>query len=367
MKIIYLNETIELGNSSASTQHFLINGVSDQVQLNIKAYATQTSDLFYIVASDGTTKINSIDNSGNMFLKGGAQIKPTIDSTSALTISNAAGTSLVTFDTTNKRVGIGIVSPTSKLHVVGQSDEIQTKITANATQTNDIVEILASDGTTKKLQFTNSSQLALGGIAAGAILTLPAGTATAGKAPLKFTSGTLLAAAVAGAVEFLTDKWYGTITTGAARKELALVDVALTTGRVVFTTTNGRLLDSANLAWDNVNKYLTITGGSAQSSVTKGLVVNSGLGSGGADSFNAKGSTDQNLIITDTANNRVGFGTSSPTAKYDFNTDILRLRTAKTPATSGAAGNTGDICWDADYIYVCIADSTWRRGSIATW
>lgn len=33
----------------------------------------------------------------------------------------------------------------------------------------------------------------------------------------------------------------------------------------------------------------------------------------------------------------------------------------KTPATSGAAGVTGEISWDATYIYVCIATNTWRR------
>lgn len=51
------------------------------------------------------------------------------------------------------------------------------------------------------------------------ILELAAGTGT--KAPLKFNSGTLMATAVAGAVEFQTDKYYGTMTTGAARKAFA--------------------------------------------------------------------------------------------------------------------------------------------------
>lgn len=80
-------------------------------------------------------------------------------------------------------------------------------------------------------------------------LHLPAGTATANTAPLKFTSGTLLTTSVAGAVEFLTDKFHATITTGAARKELTLNDIALTSGRVPFATTNGRLTDSSSLAY----------------------------------------------------------------------------------------------------------------------
>jgi hypothetical protein len=37
------------------------------------------------------------------------------------------------------------------------------------------------------------------------------------------------------------------------------------------------------------------------------------------------------------------------------------------PATSGATGTAGDIRYDADYIYVCTAASTWKRAAIATW
>lgn len=92
---------------------------------------------------------------------------------------------------------------------------------------------------------------------ATARLHLAAGTATAGTAPLKFNSGTLLTTAAAGAVEFLTDKFYGTITTGAARKELTLNDAALTSGRVPFATTNGRLTDDADFTF--ATDTLTVT------------------------------------------------------------------------------------------------------------
>lgn len=70
-----------------------------------------------------------------------------------------------------------------------------------------------------------------------AILHLKAGTATANTAPLKFSSGTLLTTAEAGAVEFLTDAYYGTITTGAARKTFAFLESP------VFVTPN---IDTAN-------------------------------------------------------------------------------------------------------------------------
>jgi hypothetical protein len=56
----------------------------------------------------------------------------------------------------------------------------------------------------------------------------------------------------------------------------------------------------------------------------------------------------------------------SPAGKFDSYTDTFRLRTAKTPASAAAAGNQGDICWDADNIYICTATNTWKKAAIAT-
>lgn len=55
-------------------------------------------------------------------------------------------------------------------------------------------------------------------------ITLRPGTTAAGTAPIKLTSGPLLSASEAGAIEFLADKYYGTITTGNTRKEFAFTD-----------------------------------------------------------------------------------------------------------------------------------------------
>ena len=63
----------------------------------------------------------------------------------------------------------------------------------------------------------------------------------------------------------------------------------------------------------------------------------------------------------------VGIGTTSPSALLDVNSNTVRVRTARTPASATAAGNAGDICWDANYIYVCVATNTWKRTAISTW
>ncbi len=63
----------------------------------------------------------------------------------------------------------------------------------------------------------------------------------------------------------------------------------------------------------------------------------------------------------------VGIGTANPTALLDVNGNTIRVRTSKTPASSSDPGNTGDIAWDSDYIYVCVAANTWKRVAIASW
>lgn len=45
----------------------------------------------------------------------------------------------------------------------------------------------------------------------------------------------------------------------------------------------------------------------------------------------------------------------------DVRNDLIRLRTPKTPANSTATGSTGQICWDANYIYVCYNTNQWGR------
>ena len=64
---------------------------------------------------------------------------------------------------------------------------------------------------------------------------------------------------------------------------------------------------------------------------------------------------------------RVGIGISSPTTLLDVNSDTVRLRTARTPASATATGTAGEICWDANYIYVCTATDTWRRTALSSW
>lgn len=65
----------------------------------------------------------------------------------------------------------------------------------------------------------------------------------------------------------------------------------------------------------------------------------------------------------------LGVNTTSPTAQLDVNGSTgynqLRMRTSYTPAnTADANGNTGDIAWDANYIYVKTPGG-WMRSALS--
>lgn len=113
------------------------------------------------------------------------------------------------------------------------------------------------------------------GQTATARLHLPAGTATASTAPLKFNSGTSLTTAEAGAMEFTTDDLYFTITTGTARKNIALWDTLGTSGHVPYVTTNGRLKSQAPVAdgtYTVGDRITPVTGNLGTITITNGII-----------------------------------------------------------------------------------------------
>lgn len=45
----------------------------------------------------------------------------------------------------------------------------------------------------------------------------------------------------------------------------------------------------------------------------------------------------------------------------------LQLTSVSVPASAAATGTAGEIAWDSDYIYMCVAANTWKRVAISTW
>lgn len=47
--------------------------------------------------------------------------------------------------------------------------------------------------------------------------------------------------------------------------------------------------------------------------------------------------------------------------------DTYRQVTPRTITNATDEGFIGEICWDVDYIYICVATDTWQRVAHATW
>ena len=73
-----------------------------------------------------------------------------------------------------------------------------------------------------------------------AVLHLKGGAASASSAPLKFSSGALNITPEVGAIEFLTDAYYATITTGAARKTFAFLESNAVNNKGINVTFDGQ-------------------------------------------------------------------------------------------------------------------------------
>lgn len=110
-----------------------------------------------------------------------------------------------------------------------------------------------------------------------------------------------------GAQEFLTDKYYATITTGAARKEYTLNDAALTSGKIPVITTNGRLTDSAGTG------FVYVTSGAFSYVTTIGPALGgTGIANNAASTITISGA--YGLTITLTATTSVTLPTSGTLA-----------------------------------------------------
>lgn len=90
-------------------------------------------------------------------------------------------------------------------------------------------------------------------------ITLRAGSATAGTAPIKLTSGTVLTTPEAGTIEFNTDTLYFTQTTGTTRKKIAIYDDASgATGDVYYRDSSGNFV---RLGVGSTGDVLTVASG----------------------------------------------------------------------------------------------------------
>jgi len=210
------------------------------------------------------------------------------------------------------------------------------------------------------------------------------GTTTLASLTLQ-NSSALLTTPVSGAVENLSDKLYFTINTGISRKEITLNDSALTSSRIPYTTTNGRLTTNSVLQFNGTNytatgvpgfyniaapsSVLTLncTGDSTHIIFTNNASTRGGAGANATNCFHVWDSAFNNLCITVNNSTRnfnvlqktfLG-GTTVPTSFCDIGASTtsnasLRFRSGVAPTTP----NDGDIWFDGTDLKMRISGVT---------
>lgn len=144
----------------------------------------------------------------------------------------------------------------------------------------------------------------------------------------------------------------------------------------VFDMSNGRL------GVNNVNPSVTLdVTGEARVSVA-GTTASSVVTVGGAQTLTNKSLTSPTLTgtpvvpATITANSfNVTFPGAATTIVGRSTVDTMsnktltspKLTSGNAPATSTSPGAAGQVEWDANYFYVCIATNVWKRTALGTW
>jgi hypothetical protein len=60
-------------------------------------------------------------------------------------------------------------------------------------------------------------------------------------------------------------------------------------------------------------------------------------------------------------------GTSATQTLTNKTLTSPKISSGTVPATATSTGTVGQVQWDANYIYVCVATNTWKRAALSTW
>ena len=256
-----INRILLIAGSTGSTGQALLNfgdaddldigGISYDNSDNSMAFKTNNAEWVRITNAGnvgiGTTNpgtnILNVKGATAMFdLTGNFTVQDVTNSNSRITL-NAAG---------NNPAKIKIWATTGSAQgglnwTDNSGATVKWQLSSNTAISGNHFEINEGDGTNNRFVIKEGGNVGIGTTSPTAVLHLKAGTTAASTAPLKFTSGSLLTTAEAGAVEFLTDAFYGTITTGAARKTFAFLESPAFTTPNLGTPSAGTLTNCTGL------------------------------------------------------------------------------------------------------------------------
>jgi len=279
--------------------------------------------------------------------------------------------------------------------MVDRAKKISELPVATATVNSDIVVIVANTtgtATTKRITM-NAFITAFANIQVGLANTTYAGrimlsehltlvNATTGEVTVRFGSNTEHGVVAAGNNVYINANGYvGVVGANATSRGVVQIGDNITVSNTsVISIPFGNssavgLVAQGNNVYINQNGYLGVVGANTTTRGVVQLGEHITVSNTSVISIAEANNTQHGVMMVGTnlsvANGVVSLANTIGT-DVTFANGITRFTgnvivTSTTPANSTANGTLGQVAFDTDYIYYCVANNTWKRAALSTW
>jgi len=115
----------------------------------------------------------------------------------------------------------------------------------------------------------------------------------------------------------------------------------------------------------NFQTKIHSTNGNALEVNNSGVIINEG--GYVANDFRVESTSNTHMLFVDAGTEKIGIKTNQPEIALDINDIAIRIRNDSTPSSASDFGMKGEIRWDTNYIYICVATDTWKRTAVSSW
>lgn len=279
--------------------------------------------------------------------------------------------------------------------MVDRAKKISELPVATATVNSDIVVIVANTGgtaTTKRITM-NAFITAFANIQVGLANTTYAGrimlgehltvvNATSGEVTVRYGSNTEHGVVAAGNNVYINANGYvGVVGANSSSRGVVQIGENITVSNTsvisipLGNTSAVGLVAAGNNVYINQNGYLGVVGANSTSrgvvQIGDHVTVSNTSVISIAEANNSQHGVmmvGTNLSVSNgtvSLANTIGSDITFANGVVSFTSNVIMTSTA--PANSTANGTVGQVAFDTDYVYYCVANNTWKRAALSTW